>query len=45
LNRSGEAVFRFDGRDGQGRSLAAGVYRIVGQDESGFAGRTVTLVK
>lgn len=45
LNRSGEAVFRFDGRDGQGRSLAAGVYRIVGQDGSGFAGRTVTLVK
>ncbi len=41
----GRAVFRFGGRDRQGRSLPAGVYRVVIQDETGFAARTVTLLK
>jgi len=41
----GRAVFRFDGRDRQGRSLSAGVYRVVIQDETGFAARTLTLLK
>ena len=41
----GEAGFRFDGRDRRGRSLPAGVYRVVVQDETGFAARSVTLFK
>jgi len=41
----GRAGFRFDGRDDHGRRLAAGVYRVVVQDDSGFAARTVTLLK
>ncbi len=51
LNRSlvidgrGGAVFHFDGRDNHGRGLAAGVYRVVAQTETGFAARTLTLLK
>jgi hypothetical protein len=41
----GRAVFRFDGRDQRGRSLPAGVYRVVVQDEGGFAARSLTLLK
>lgn len=42
---SGTAHFRFDGLDQGGRSLPAGVYRVVVQDATGFAARTVTLLK
>jgi hypothetical protein len=42
---SGRAVFRFDGRDSRGRNLPAGVYRVVVQNKSGFAARTLTLLK
>jgi len=42
---SGRAGFHFDGRDRQGRSLPAGVYRVVVQDETGIAARTLTLLK
>ena len=45
IDGRGAAVFHFDGRDNRGRSLAAGVYRIVAQNESGFAARTLTLLK
>jgi len=41
----GRAVFRFDGRDHRGRSLPAGVYRVVVQGEGGFAARSLTLIK
>ena len=41
----GRAVYRFDGRDGAGRGLAAGAYRITAQSSSGFAARTVILAK
>ena len=41
----GRTVFRFDGRDRRGRSLPAGVYRVVVQDETGFAARSLTLLK
>jgi hypothetical protein len=42
---TGRAIFHFDGRDDNGRSLAAGVYRVVVQDQEGFAARTLTLLK
>ena len=42
---NGRAVFRFDGRDSRGRNLPAGVYRVVVQNKTGFAARTVTLLK
>jgi len=45
IDSSGQAVFRFDGRDGRGRSLPAGVYRVVIQNKTGFAARTLTLLK
>jgi hypothetical protein len=45
LAADGTAVWTFAGRDAQGHSLAAGVYRIVAQSEAGFAARSVTLVK
>ena len=41
----GRAVFRFAGRDGAGRPLAAGAYRITAQSPTGFAVRTVILAK
>ena len=42
---NGRAVFRFDGRDRRGRGLPAGVYRVVVQNETGFAARSLTLLK
>ncbi|MCK9995023.1 MAG: hypothetical protein KAH56_01950 [Candidatus Krumholzibacteria bacterium] len=45
IDSNGRTVFRFDGRDRQGRSLPAGVYRVVVQDQTGFAARTLTLLK
>lgn len=45
IDGRGGAVFHFDGRDSRGRSLATGVYRIVAQTETGFAARTLTLLK
>ena len=45
IDGRGGAVFHFDGRDDHGRSLAAGVYRIVAENETGLAARTLTLLK
>ncbi len=45
IDSSGGAVFRFEGRDHRGRSLSAGVYRVVVQNKTGFAARTLTLLK
>jgi hypothetical protein len=45
IDNSGRAVFRFDGRDGRGRNLPAGVYRVVIQNKTGYAARTLTLLK
>ena len=42
---SGSAAYRFDGRDGRGRVLAAGVYLVTARSGGQFASRTVTLVK
>ena len=44
-DNAGRARYRFDGRDQKGRTLPAGIYRVVVQDEAGFAARTVTLLK
>ena len=41
----GRVAYRFTGRDGHGRSLAAGAYRVVVQDGEGLAARTLTLLK
>jgi hypothetical protein len=45
LDSGGKAVFRFDGRDQNGRHLAAGVYRVVVQGQGAPAGRSLTLLK
>jgi hypothetical protein len=45
LDSRGESSFTFQGRDDGGRSLPAGVYRLVVQTGDGFAARSLTLVK
>jgi len=45
LDGAGIAVWSFDGRNSRGQNLSAGVYRVVAQTASGFAARTVTLLK
>jgi hypothetical protein len=45
LDAGGRATWNFTGRDGAGRALAAGTYRVVAETGQGFAARTVTLVK
>ena len=45
LDDGGQRTWTFRGQDDAGRSLPAGVYRVIAQSETGFAARTVTLVK
>ncbi len=45
LDTTGHADWTFTGRDQRGLPLAAGVYRLAAQTGSGFAVRTVTIVK
>jgi len=45
LNAAGTAVWTFSGLDTRGRRLAAGLYRVVAQSGTGFAARSITLVK
>lgn len=45
LDGAGRGTFTFTGQGGDGRNLAAGVYRVVVQDGDGYAARSVTLVK
>jgi len=45
IDGSGLAHFSFDGRHTNGSALPAGVYRVVAQSRSGFAARSLTLVK
>ncbi len=45
LAADGTANWLFTGLDSRGRSLPAGVYRVVAQSGTGFAARSITLVK
>ncbi len=45
LNADGGAVWTFHGLDSRGRHLPAGVYRVVAQSGTGYAARSITLVK
>lgn len=45
LDAMGTGQVRFDGRDGGGRSLPAGVYRVVVSDAAETVSRTLTLLK
>jgi DNA-binding beta-propeller fold protein YncE len=41
----GTGVWTFDGCDGQGRPVASGTYRVVGETPGGFAARALTVVR
>ncbi len=41
----GRVAWTFDGRDGRGRNVASGVYRCVAQTRSGFAARSLTMIR
>lgn len=42
---NGRGSWAFDGLDAQGRPVASGTYRVVGQTRGGFAARALTLVR
>ncbi len=45
LDSGGQAVWAFQGVDFRGRNLPAGVYRVVAQSGTGYAARSITLIK
>ena len=45
LDAGGEAIWAFQGIDHRGRQLPAAVYRVVAQSGTGFAARSITLIK
>ncbi len=45
LDAAGEAIWAFQGIDHRGRQLPAAVYRVVAQSGTGFAARSITLIK
>ncbi len=45
LDSEGTVAWTFHGFDHRGRSLPTGVYRVVAQSETGYAARSLTLIK